>query len=363
MLRTALVLLALVRPVLADPPIRYELVESWDVDSASEVLVGRPVDAVWHPRGPLLVLDGQLERVHVFDADGVWLRSFGDEGGGPGEFRGAGALFCDTDGTVVVVQGMPLRLVRFALDGEVLPEAPFDDGVEGFRLVTTMRAAGEHLVFEEIETVFGGGMQAVSRLVAFDRSVGAREVLAEHTRRVDRRAPFHEHDTAPFLDAWCVTAGNRVVYVDDFSAHRARVVDLEGELVHALGRDDVEAVPRTGDEVEAVRSRHRARLAPRASDTSRFEPSPMAPTLVDAFAREDGEVWLRRHVADRDHGTALRFDRFDRDGVFRGEIVVEGPTRLHASDVGIDGDRVVVLSGPEEDGPLITVFRLRPGDE
>jgi hypothetical protein len=75
--------------------------------------------------GNLYVLDGDAYRVLVFDSAGDFVRMFGREGGGPGEFKLTLSFTVSSDGTSALFDLGKRSLVRFDADGSVLPELPF----------------------------------------------------------------------------------------------------------------------------------------------------------------------------------------------------------------------------------------------
>jgi hypothetical protein len=75
--------------------------------------------------GRLYVLDPTNARVVVFDADGRFLRSMGNSGGGPGEFRMPASLSVSPDGAVAVFDFAKGHLVRFDAAGQIADEQPF----------------------------------------------------------------------------------------------------------------------------------------------------------------------------------------------------------------------------------------------
>lgn len=91
--------------------------------------------------GNLYVLDAPNHRVVVFDSAGAFVRTFGGEGGGPGEMQRPWNLSVTGDGTVSVYDFAKRGLVRFAAEGAPLPPrtiiaeggAPLD----GLRATTT----------------------------------------------------------------------------------------------------------------------------------------------------------------------------------------------------------------------------------
>jgi len=72
----------------------------WHLDSVPQVTIraagdlefGRLRRAVWMEDGTIAALDDRPEAIHLFDSTGVWLRSLGRRGDGPGEFRSASTL-------------------------------------------------------------------------------------------------------------------------------------------------------------------------------------------------------------------------------------------------------------------------------
>lgn len=76
-------------------------------------------DLALGPRGEILVLDEGAKSVLVFDSSGAFLRQFGREGHGPGEFVSPTRIRAEGD-TVVVADWWQGRLTRFSVRGEVL---------------------------------------------------------------------------------------------------------------------------------------------------------------------------------------------------------------------------------------------------
>jgi formylglycine-generating enzyme required for sulfatase activity len=107
-------------------------------------------------RGLVHVADWTGARVVTYDAAGVYLRTLGRAGSGPGEFRNPVALALEADGTLVVWDAGRSVLSRWSPDGESLGEerAPLDYWGPGFAVVpgglmavTSARSSG--LVLEQ----------------------------------------------------------------------------------------------------------------------------------------------------------------------------------------------------------------------
>jgi DNA-binding beta-propeller fold protein YncE len=77
-----------------------------------------PTNAALSPEGDLYVSDGYGNaRVHKFAADGRLLLSWGEPGGGPGQFRLPHGIAVDQQGTVYVADRENNRIQLFTLDG------------------------------------------------------------------------------------------------------------------------------------------------------------------------------------------------------------------------------------------------------
>jgi hypothetical protein len=70
--------------------------------------------------GKVYVSDSNNHRVQVFTADGIFVRQFGSDGTGRGQFRLPFDLSVDPSGDVYVLDDIAQRLTKFAPDGTVL---------------------------------------------------------------------------------------------------------------------------------------------------------------------------------------------------------------------------------------------------
>jgi sugar lactone lactonase YvrE len=84
----------------------------------------KPTWAVETPAGELLVSDGYGQfRVHRFAADGTLLRSWGEQGAGPGQFGLPHGIRFDTRGRILLMDREPNHRIQFFdLDGGFLDE-------------------------------------------------------------------------------------------------------------------------------------------------------------------------------------------------------------------------------------------------
>lgn len=89
----------------------------------------RPTWAVEAPWGDIYVADGYGQfRVHRFSADGTLLKSWGEEGTGPGQFALPHGLRVDSRGRILVLDRENRRMQIFDAEGTYIGEWPDLDG-------------------------------------------------------------------------------------------------------------------------------------------------------------------------------------------------------------------------------------------
>jgi DNA-binding beta-propeller fold protein YncE len=80
----------------------------------------KPTGVAVDKEGNLYVADTLNDRIEVFDADGVFLRTWGKNGDGPGYFARPKGVAVDSDGHVWVADGMQDRVQVFTNEGQLL---------------------------------------------------------------------------------------------------------------------------------------------------------------------------------------------------------------------------------------------------
>ncbi len=80
----------------------------------------KPTNVALDKDGNLYVSDTWNDRIEVFDADGVFIRSWGKNGDGPGDFARPKGIAIDCDGHVWVADAMLNRLQVFTPEGHLL---------------------------------------------------------------------------------------------------------------------------------------------------------------------------------------------------------------------------------------------------
>ena len=99
----------------------------------------QPTDVAWDSQGNIYITDGYVNsRVAKYDRNGDWVKSFGEPGTGPGQFRTPHAIAIDRNDNVYVGDRGNQRIQVFDTDGKFLrmfkieiPPAPGTKAVNG----------------------------------------------------------------------------------------------------------------------------------------------------------------------------------------------------------------------------------------
>ncbi len=88
-------------------------------------------DMAWDAAGNTYISDGYVNsRVAKFDKDGVWLKSWGEPGDGPGEFNTPHSIAVDAQGSVYVADRGNRRIQVFDGEGKFLRQITIDVPVD-----------------------------------------------------------------------------------------------------------------------------------------------------------------------------------------------------------------------------------------
>ncbi len=111
---------------------RIELVEDLVIGADAtdpNYIFYRARDLAVDPSGHIFVLDRGGRRIQVFDANGAYLRTLGQEGQGPGELENPSGLLVTRDR--VVVKASARRLSSWRLDGEHVADIRLANSLSG----------------------------------------------------------------------------------------------------------------------------------------------------------------------------------------------------------------------------------------
>jgi len=110
-------------------------------------LFRQPTDVAWDSKGNIYITDGYVNsRVAKYDKDGDWVKSWGDQGTGPGQFRLPHAIVADRNNNLYVRDRTNRRIQVFDTDGKFLRMFTIDvPPVPGTRAVNGNTPTGARL--------------------------------------------------------------------------------------------------------------------------------------------------------------------------------------------------------------------------
>jgi hypothetical protein len=355
------------------------------IDGPAEVLFGRIASVAIDGAGNLIVADGQMGEIRIFDASGGHLQTIGGPGEGPGEFRALAGAWPAADGAIVAVDQRLDRITRFGRDGELLATATFRGPGER-PMIRPVRLAGPGRFLSRVESLnlppLDGAFNLEDALESISDPSGSRsEYLVRHDLEgalIDTvaavpgqatqttaqgsgtnlsiqimRMPFSPAPaaTASADGRMAVTTGRSFEYsAYDPAGTLERIVRLvEEPLVHTDAHLEAWVRGSTGGresmddaQVEAALRRYREMPLPER-----------LPAWSSLLIADGGEIWARR-FAIRGAETVPR-DVFGTDGSHLGQLVA--PASLRIQHVG-DG-RLTVISTDDLGVERVEVYELQ----
>ena len=105
-------------------------------DESGEVILFQPGSYVVDSKGNIYIGDRSDQKIKIFDSNGVYLKSFGGKGSGPGEFQNIGRMYWLPDGRLIVTDYRSRRTSFFKTDGEFLNSFQWKTFLSGVYLTT-----------------------------------------------------------------------------------------------------------------------------------------------------------------------------------------------------------------------------------
>jgi hypothetical protein len=114
---------------------------------AADGLFRQPTDVAWDSDGNIYITDGYVNsRVAKYDKNGDWVKSWGEKGTGPGQFRLPHTIVIDRDNNLYVGDRSNRRIQVFDTDGKFLRMFTIDvPPVPGTRSTNGNTPTGERL--------------------------------------------------------------------------------------------------------------------------------------------------------------------------------------------------------------------------
>ncbi|MCY3705570.1 MAG: 6-bladed beta-propeller [Gammaproteobacteria bacterium] len=354
------------------------------IDGPDEVLFGRIASVAVDGAGNLIVADGQMGEVRIFDASGVHLQTIGGPGEGPGEFRALAGAWRAADGGIVTADSRLRRITRFGPDGELLATATFHSSGER-PTIRDIRLSGTGTFLSRLDSplpALEGTFSLEDALESISDPLGSRaEYLVRHDLEgalIDTVATLRGRATRVSTQGSGTNFSIQIMRVP-FSPAPVATASPDGRMAVTTGRsyefsayDPAGTLDRIVRVAEEPPTRTEAHLEAwvRSSTGDR---EPMDDAQVEAALRsyreivlpdrlpawnslviaDGGEVWARR-FAIRGAETVVR-DVFGSDGSLLGQVVAPAGLRIQH----IAGSRLTVISTDYLGVERVEVYELQ----
>ncbi|MCP4550187.1 MAG: 6-bladed beta-propeller [bacterium] len=297
--------------------------------------------------GNIYLLDGQLNEVKAFSADGEFIMTFGREGEGPGEFIRPGGLFISPGNRVVVQQIVPARLVQFDMEGNPLDDLPLPKSPDGgFKVYAGGRRAGDHMLMIGVDQNIGEGeMDRTTYLTSV--SIEGEEIARFHDENVHTsfaNIVVDEKEQDGFANRWVSDPEGNVALAMEHQAYKVKVMTPDGKVKHIIEReyDSLKRDAETKQIFTDIYTTAVARQAPNAV----IKINDYHKDIMSLYIRDNGEIWvLSSHGRyDKPDNTLGTFDIFDINGHFVRQVTLEGEGDPENDFYFFIGDRLYVAT-------------------
>jgi hypothetical protein len=331
------------------------------VDGDAPDLLDRVGHATMLDDGRIAIANRGTDEVRLFDAEGQWIRSFGGDGDGPGEYRNIGSIHQLGD-SLVVTDPRSNRITIQPLDGSATRTIPgerdqrfgAESWLAGRAVVLSVEQGGPPTPDQSTDLTIrylrmpleDGSIDTIVSLPNGKRIMQISDVGGVNTSMIGSRL-FESHAHAATLNGMLIAGNGQLPELAVFGASGLeRLVrwDLPGIVVLERHVDDL---------IDAWRSED-------ATPTSEAMAQLLERERVDSFPRFDdllaggSQLWVRRYRLPADEGPR-RWWIHDADG--RLIAVAEVPDGLTLYEV--TPDRVLALMTDELDVQHVVLLPVR----
>ena len=316
-------------------------------------------------RDNMFVLDGMAQQIHVFDFEGVHVRTVGGKGEGPGEFRMATALAIGPGDSLWVTDPMTRRYSVFGPDGE-------------FARGLTRRINGEANGERCSLTADGGYLEWATRFPNEERTGDLSDIDLLHFHPVRVSTRDDGQDTLPRLEftaemadmpsmgmrrpVWIAPALRRTfdcrgsLWFAQSGEYRLYKRTLDGDTTVITSLTDAE--PADVDETDRDEIRRIFGGQPAAmADQLRALPD-KKPVIEAMLVDGQGHLYVIPETVRVEPGRAI--DVFSDDGTFMGRMVVPETVTLTYDWAVHATPGYLLFAGADEAGtPYVTRLRIR----
>lgn len=310
----------------------------------------------------IFVLDRGNQRIQVFGPDGEFLRSFGREGSGPGEFRNPVSIWVTPDSSIEVLDWALSRVSVFSPVGELIGDQPTTFGRGMFMYADDTRELYDITGGLRTDSLGQSPDSTVQRLIMVDSgdttTLGHLSLVPPHMVRFEKPCRFGIGSTPLFEPTivWDIAAG-RVALSDGYE-YRIDVHLFDGQDLRIVRSLEPRRLTREDALVEIGDPPRMPN--PYGADCGRFDADVILKTrgwypyeqIVERIQiAPDGALWVQRSSDPAEEPVT---DIFAPDGRYVGTLPADAP---YPDAFAPDGDVIAIEKG-EFDVEQIVVYQV-----
>ena len=344
------------------PDETWQVVEKFRLGSG-DILFGSIRSFDVDQNGRVYVLDDQSQEIHIFDAEGTFVRTAGGQGTGPGEFERASAVDISPKGEIWVMEMPKGQLTALDSNGiyqrrEYINSTGWDYWPYPGGLDRVGRYNGAVLI--------DVGEDYDLALARFDASFAPIDTVTIPASPVENESFEHVTENGGRIWAGIPYQGSlewRFSTSGHFwtlytGTYELSEITPTGEVLRKVTME-FEPIPVTAQ--DKARARDRLQWFTRQGGKVDLSRIPNSKPVVSSFFVDDmGSLWVQRVAVESDDEGRL-FDVFDANGRFLGQLRLPFALDVNTEPVVMEG--VLYGFGADEDGAnTIVVARIeRPG--
>jgi hypothetical protein len=276
--------------------------------------------------GRIYVIEGSDANVRVFDRNGVFLRTIGRKGQGPGEMEKPVYIQVAAGREIFVLDYMASRGLDFSLDGTFLRQQRMLRPTLPIRRDSRGRLVGMEILAPppaggKVIKAYGSDLRPLFEIAKEEQ--GARGIF-------DIGRP----------GCYCAVTPNDSIVWGDSKEYVLHVLDPEGRLVRRITKQH-RSVPISSEDRETFRKRYSdaVRAGMKLEFRSHF------PAFGGIFADEAGRIFVKTYERFENGKDSFYFDVFDPEGRFSAKIPMT--VNLDRHSVWKNGKLYALETNPE----------------
>ncbi|NOR52766.1 MAG: 6-bladed beta-propeller [Candidatus Aminicenantes bacterium] len=267
----------------------------------------------------IYISDYQDQVIKVFDPKGQWMRTIGRKGNGPGEFQNIGRLVLLPDGRLLVLDGSIKRLSLFDAKGNFINNHNFQNNAYNIFLAGPSFYAREEITYGKV--IEAWLLERLLHVKAYDYSgnelFSFGEFVHYHSQVIDEEGRRFTISPKPF-DVRSILVGdsinNRLFHCLN-DKYLIEVYSQDGKLFRKIDRP-YQLLPVTEeDKKKYVEGFTRSSEKDRALIEKNVVMPKLKPITDTMIVDDAGNLWVKTHEEKEEGGVVMTaYDIFNPDG-------------------------------------------------